>query len=146
MSLTDLHPPDTIMPGQWVRHFTHRCPNFDSHHGMHGLEPLAIPCDDCYSIEVISRPVDFVERSLQGFRGAGQPAEMVPADARAELVGVDYCTVHCGNRNEDEHRCDFAENDLYTSDAKEDGEPRDCVLKPLFYHRPPTPEEVDSTP
>ena len=46
-----------------------------------------------------------------------------------EPVGVDYCTLHHGIHNEDEHSCDFRDDDQETGD---DGEPRECVLVPLI--------------
>ena len=51
----------------------------------------------------------------------------------AESVGVDYCTLHHGIRNEDEHSCDFRDDDQESGD---DGEPRECVLVELI-PRPP---------
>jgi hypothetical protein len=50
-----------------------------------------------------------------------------------ESVGVDYCTLHHGIRNEDEHSCDFRDDDQESGD---DGEPRECVLVELI-PRPP---------
>lgn len=63
----------------------------------------------------------------------------------AESVGVDYCTLHHGIRNEDAHRCDMADDDLnpeyvFTTgqesvsypNAGPDGEPRECVLVELI--------------
>ena len=47
----------------------------------------------------------------------------------AESVGVDYCTLHHGIRNEDEHSCDFRDDDQESGD---DGEPRECVLVELI--------------
>ncbi len=47
----------------------------------------------------------------------------------AESVGVDYCTLHHGIRNEDEHSCDFRGDDQESGD---DGEPRECVLVELI--------------
>jgi hypothetical protein len=46
-----------------------------------------------------------------------------------ESVGVDYCTLHHGIRNEDEHSCDFRDDDQESGD---DGEPRECVLVDLI--------------
>lgn len=57
-------------------------------------------------------------------------------------VGVDYCTVHDGIRNEDESVCDFAKDDEEYGD---DGEPRPCVLHQLAYRRPRTFAEVVAT-
>ncbi len=71
----------------------------------------------------------------------------------AESVGVDYCTLHHGIRNEDAHRCDMADDDLnpeyvFTTgqesvsypNAGPDGEPRECVLVELI----PRPAVVGS--
>ena len=74
-------------------------------------------------------------------RTAGGRAEHAEAEARqlreaietAESVGVDYCTLHHGIRNEDEHSCDFRDDDQESGD---DGEPRECVLVELI-PRPP---------
>lgn len=52
------------------------------------------------------------------------------AGARWVEAGPDYCTVHNGVREEDEHRCDFAEDD---DRCGPDGEPRPCRLHPLVY-------------
>jgi hypothetical protein len=63
-------------------------------------------------------------------------------------AGVDYCTVHNGIRNEDEAACDFAKHDLDDPalklddlDAEDQREPRECVLRPMFYES----EESDPT-
>lgn len=50
-----------------------------------------------------------------------------------EEVGVDYCLVHDGIRNEDDHRCDFAAHD---DECDEDGEPRACRLVPMYHDIP----------
>jgi hypothetical protein len=49
-------------------------------------------------------------------------------DAIGDPVGVDYCTLHGGTRNEDDHWCDFHDDD---PEEGPDGEPRQCVLVPL---------------
>ena len=49
-------------------------------------------------------------------------------DAIGDPVGVDYCTLHDGIRNEDDHWCDFHDDD---PEEGPDGEPRQCVLVPL---------------
>lgn len=49
-------------------------------------------------------------------------AQLVPW--RGVAAGVDYCTTHAGVRNEDESRCDFAD------DLEVDAP---CRLRPLFY-------------
>lgn len=64
-----------------------------------------------------------------------------PAPSGRVSVGVDYCTVHDGIRNEDDHRCDMAKDDLdlmrWKTIAKTaDGEPRPCVLHELSYAAP----------
>lgn len=48
-------------------------------------------------------------------------------------VGVDYCTVHHGIRNEDEDRCDFGELEAWESRYGTADEPDECDLKPLVY-------------
>lgn len=59
-------------------------------------------------------------------------------DADWLSAGVDYCMLHGGIRNEDEHRCDMAWHDIdHSSEIPEeeldDGEPRPCVLRSLYY-------------
>ena len=46
-------------------------------------------------------------------------------DASIVSVGVDYCLVHLGLRNEDDHGCDYARWD--------DEQEAPCQLRPLFY-------------
>lgn len=45
---------------------------------------------------------------------------MSPDQKYLELVGVDWCTEHCGLRNEDENECDMADGRT------------ECELVPLF--------------
>lgn len=48
-----------------------------------------------------------------------------------EQVGIDYCLVHLGTRNEDESgACSWAHRD---EEPQRNGEPRPCHLVPLLY-------------
>lgn len=49
-----------------------------------------------------------------------EQAEQLDTLRNAESVGVSYCTLHHGIANEDDRRCDFADN------------PRPCVLVELI--------------
>ena len=66
-------------------------------------------------------------------RAEAEARQLREAIETAESVGVDYCTLHHGIRNEDEHSCDFRDDDQESGD---DGEPRECVLVELI-PRPP---------
>ena len=48
-------------------------------------------------------------------------------------VGVRYCSLHHGVMNEDDDRCDFSANDLDTGEVGDDGEPRECEPRQLYY-------------
>jgi len=90
---------------------------------------------DPVSAEAVARTVamSHIAAERDAERAARERAETEARQLReaisVESVGVDYCTLHHGIRNEDEHSCDFRDDDQESGD---DGEPRECVLVELI--------------
>ena len=55
------------------------------------------------------------------------------ADQYVEDLGVDWCVLHHGVRNEDSDRCDVFDWDDSDDMLDEDGEYLPCDLRPLAY-------------
>ncbi len=72
-----------------------------------------------YGITPSSRPEDD-DMDREAAALLREQAEQLDTFRNAESVGVSYCTLHHGIANEDDSRCDFADN------------PRPCVLVDLI--------------
>ena len=89
--------------------------------------------DDCALLLAADRVAERDAERAARERAEAEARQLREAIETAESVGVDYCTLHHGIRNEDEHSCDFRDDDQESGD---DGEPRECVLVELI-PRPP---------
>lgn len=101
--------------------------------------------DKDMKIEAALPVSSFLHNSYAGVRVCLKVIDRLRAERVS--VGVDYCTVHDGLRNEDGHGCDWAVHDLTdkTLDlSATDGEPRECVLVPLTYDRADVPLPVET--